>query len=682
MDGATREPGRSARIAGELVYILGLGIGAAALGTGVATADPDAVSQPSKDSSSTSMGTSVSGDRSSPSAGSNPFGGRDVPGPASAEPSPRPGDIDTAVGLSNTADPDAVSQLSKDSSSTSMRTSVSGDHSSPSAGSSPFTGRAESGRRSALLERPAPVGMRDVSGPALAEPSRGSGDIDTEATSGIPDAVSRVVAPQSAAQSPAQPMAGFFARLNALFNNQTPTLHPTQTGQDESGVVTGELNAVDPDSPRLTFSVSRNPSHGTVSIDRDGGYTYVTDRALSQTGTVDSFAVTVSDASSGFAIHGLAGLIHLLSFGLFGQRGDSSTKVVTVVVAPFTPEDIPPSVPTASDHVLITGADLMSKPISGPDWEFLKSQADSVWDAPNLSADNTKTPARVLGAALVYARTGDSAYRDKVIAAVKAVPGTETAATIVLPFARNVFGYVVAADLVDMPLDTVCGNGLTWREFLEQARTAEFPGNVRWISLEKTAGESSSNWNAYALSSHLAVSIVLGDEAAVQRDIDIYKRFLGDAASPAPVFNPTAGYRWNNLGRTWDMTPTMQVGINPYSPADQRNGAIILDASRSTLFPSIACCRMDLAGRAYTEESLDALLAINMVLKARGYDYTDFEHQALLRAYQFLVGHGGPSGYSNGRYLALAMNGWYGTAFDTSAGDSVARHLGYGGWLF
>ena len=331
--------------------------------------------------------------------------------------------------------------------------------------------------------------------------------------------------------------------------------------------------------------------------------------------------------------------------------------------------------------MLIRRADLMAKPTSGAGWNYLKSQADALWETPDLSRLNTKTPAMVMAAGLVYARTGDTKYQDKVIAALKAVPGTEAKATEVLPFARNIFGYVVAADLVDMPLDTVADNGQTWRAFLEGARSKQFTGNTRWISLEKTAGDSASNWNAYALSSHLVISTVLGDTTAVDRDITIYRRFLGDVTSPWPAFAPTAGYTWNGNGRTWDMTQTLQRGINPDKPGDSRSGAIILDASRHTWLPSVRWGGMDLAGRAYTEETLDALLAVNMVLRAQGVDFTDFQNQALRRAYAFLVRNGGPSGYSNGRYLALAINNMYGTTFNTSAGDSVARHLGYGGWL-
>ena len=49
----------------------------------------------------------------------------------------------------------------------------------------------------------------------------------------------------------------------------------------------------------------------------------------------DTFHVTVSDADNGFHIHGLLGLMNLLSFGLLGDAGHTATATVTVqVVAP------------------------------------------------------------------------------------------------------------------------------------------------------------------------------------------------------------------------------------------------------------------------------------------------------------------------------------------------------------
>jgi hypothetical protein len=67
-----------------------------------------------------------------------------------------------------------------------------------------------------------------------------------------------------------------------------------------------------------------------------------------------------------------------------------------------------PAAPRASgDYLLIRRSDLMAKPTSGAGWTYLKSQADAKWEAPDLSKLNTTTPAQVMAAALVYARTGD-----------------------------------------------------------------------------------------------------------------------------------------------------------------------------------------------------------------------------------------------------------------------------------
>lgn len=529
--------------------------------------------------------------------------------------------------------------------------------------------------------RPASAARRSALARSAATPATGPRARPAEPpASAAASPTSTVPAAQSAAAVPADPVGAALSALAALFNNQTPGLEPTQTAVGPDGVVSGQLNAVDPDSPRLSYTITGQPASGSAMLDPGGGWTYIPDHAAIAAGLTDSFRVTVSDAPSGFAIHGLAGLLHLLSFGLIGARGDTGTATVTVTIAAVPGPD--PAIPVTGDYALIPRTELMSKPTSGAGWEFLKSQADGAWEPPDLSAPNTKNPGRVLAAALVYARTGDVAYRDRVIAAVRELPGTEDGADIVLPLARNLFGYVMAADLVRMPPDTVTANGQTWQAFLQEARQLEFPGNTRWLTLEKTAGDSAGNWNAYALSSHLAVSVVLGDQAAVERDITIYRRFLGDTASPWPAFKPTSGYVWNNNGQTWDMTPTLQRGINPDVPGDRRSGAIVIDVSRHTVAPSVPCCTVDLAGRTYTEESLDALLAINMVLKARGSDFTEFEDQALRRAYEFLLANGGPSGYSNGRYLALAIDAWYGTSHATVEGDSIARHLGFGGWLF
>ncbi|MGE2832747.1 PQQ-dependent sugar dehydrogenase [Mycobacterium sp. SMC-4] len=115
--------------------------------------------------------------------------------------------------------------------------------------------------------------------------------------------------------------------LQRLFDNKTPTLrHQPSDNSVDGGVIEGNLRPDDPDSTRLTYSATR-PNHGTVSIASDGSFVYTPGATF--TGQ-DRFTVTVSDARSGFHIHGLAGLINLVSFGLLGNSGHRSSQTVFV----------------------------------------------------------------------------------------------------------------------------------------------------------------------------------------------------------------------------------------------------------------------------------------------------------------------------------------------------------------
>ena len=88
----------------------------------------------------------------------------------------------------------------------------------------------------------------------------------------------------------------------------------------------GDLHPFDPDSANLTYAAT-DPAHGSVVVYPDGTFTYTPDAGY--TGP-DSFDVTVSDADSGFHIHGLSGLLHLVTFGLLGDRGDTYTPHITI----------------------------------------------------------------------------------------------------------------------------------------------------------------------------------------------------------------------------------------------------------------------------------------------------------------------------------------------------------------
>lgn len=104
------------------------------------------------------------------------------------------------------------------------------------------------------------------------------------------------------------------------WNNQRPVAQPTLTGQDDDGVVRGDLNATDFDDDALTYVVSDPAKFGTVVVAADGTFTYTP--AAGVAATTDTFTITIDDAQAGKAsMHGLAELL-----GLSGP----TTQTITV----------------------------------------------------------------------------------------------------------------------------------------------------------------------------------------------------------------------------------------------------------------------------------------------------------------------------------------------------------------
>lgn len=119
--------------------------------------------------------------------------------------------------------------------------------------------------------------------------------------------------------------------ISRTFFNQSPNIayNPAENSLVDGSIV-GTLTVDDPDSTAFTFTASK-PAHGEVTVDPDGTFTYTPGATYSG---YDTFEVTVSDASSEAHIHGLSGLLNLVTFGLFGDSGHTSTRTITVGQAP------------------------------------------------------------------------------------------------------------------------------------------------------------------------------------------------------------------------------------------------------------------------------------------------------------------------------------------------------------
>jgi hypothetical protein len=122
--------------------------------------------------------------------------------------------------------------------------------------------------------------------------------------------------------------------------------------------------------------------------------------------------------------------------------------VLSAVVALSAVAGRPHVAAAAGDFALMPRAELMSLPTSGAAWTNLLSYANMPAAAPNLSNQDDPNDVVALAKGLVYARTGNTAYRDQAIAMLKGAVGTEYPGDA-LGIARGVAPLALTADLVD-----------------------------------------------------------------------------------------------------------------------------------------------------------------------------------------------------------------------------------------
>jgi glucose/arabinose dehydrogenase len=131
-----------------------------------------------------------------------------------------------------------------------------------------------------------------------------------------------------AAQDPQpNPVGDFLRQIQRTFFNQAPTTTyvPSDTTVID-GQIVGALNPSDIDDDPLTFTHT-DPAHGTVEIQSDGTFIYTPGTAYPG---YDTFDVTVSDEGAGLHLHGLIGLLNLMTFGLIGSPGHTTTRTVDI----------------------------------------------------------------------------------------------------------------------------------------------------------------------------------------------------------------------------------------------------------------------------------------------------------------------------------------------------------------
>lgn len=97
-------------------------------------------------------------------------------------------------------------------------------------------------------------------------------------------------------------------------------------------------------------------------------------------------------------------------------------------------------------------SELKKNPVSGPAWEAVKTAADIDFSKPVINNNNSNDDVNCLAASIVFARTGEQSYRNRVVEALeynisKGNPGFDSNG--ILTWCRNTGAYALSADLID-----------------------------------------------------------------------------------------------------------------------------------------------------------------------------------------------------------------------------------------
>lgn len=327
------------------------------------------------------------------------------------------------------------------------------------------------------------------------------------------------------------------------------------------------------------------------------------------------------------------------------------------------------------DYIIISRAEFMALPTSGAAWDSVKSRADAA-ATPNLCDQNNKADVNALAAGIVYARTGDAAYRAKAINLINAAMASQRdgCGNAVLAMGRQLGGYVLAADFAGYR-DPV------FTSWLAMILDREIGGHSRWHVLRFAAYDTASNWGVHALTSTTVSDIFLNRTSDIEKD---WRTFASYGVPYGGNFNKASSYneQWscfptvtsgklpvaiNPGARMIDdvLTPCVRLGVN-------LDGAPVEDSSRSS-FGSFST---------YIHESLQGYAVMAQLWNRTGRDGWGVNDRQVCRAAQFGDRAGKLNDSSVSYFVAHMANKFCGLSLPTRTPTAGGRMFGFSDWLF
>jgi hypothetical protein len=321
-----------------------------------------------------------------------------------------------------------------------------------------------------------------------------------------------------------------------------------------------------------------------------------------------------------------------------------------------------------SKGILLSPAELMALPTSGPGWDAIMARIKSPYGGSYTLGTRDESNKDVLANALAGARLNNAAYkafaRDKIAHMMAAPRNTGD----VLGTLRHLQTYIISADIIDLASFDPALNG-KFRTWLANEIRANYSGGGGGGSVLSVHDKKPNNFGTHAGATRIAAALYLGDAAELKAARDVW---YGWATGDPGYVPPTR--KWE--GTSWQCSSTRPSGIN--ATGCNRNGVsldgvIPEDQVRCGQFSASPCATN------YIHGATDGMTLSFWMLARQGENPWAWGDRAALRQMNWKY-KSGQAPYGGYRWQIPVIEKAYGIDLGGNTPTATSTNFGFADW--
>jgi hypothetical protein len=352
-----------------------------------------------------------------------------------------------------------------------------------------------------------------------------------------------------------------------------------------------------------------------------------------------------------------------------GTGAASSTTGTATSTAPSAaPAASVASTGARSKGILMSGAELMALPTSGPGWDAIMARIKSPYGGSYTLGTRDESNKDVLANALAGARLNNAAYKGFARDKIKNMMAAPRNTGDVLGTLRHLQTYIISADIIDLASFDPALNG-KFRTWLANEIRANYSGGGGGGSVLSVHDKKPNNFGTHAGATRIAAALYLGDAAELKAARDVW---YGWATGDPGYVPPTR--KWE--GTSWQCSSTRPSGIN--ATGCNRNGVsldgvIPEDQVRCGQFSASPCATN------YIHGATDGMTLSFWMLARQGENPWAWGDRAALRQMNWKY-KSGQAPYGGYRWQIPVIEKAYGIDLGGNTPTATSTNFGFADW--